>query len=229
MEFTKFIVFTLVSSIEYAAILIFIFTLFRIKYRWYAYHMIFVCVSLSYLSFTMREDQLAALSPFVQLGVLVILMWLLFQIHLGYSVFISFIGYFAYGLLQGFIMLLARVFVNNLEPFTMKMYLVALITSSVAIVISYYIKRKNWGYSFVPNSDELEISSMKKKELFTLLLVLLFLLFGVGIVYYAYYFTVEHGSAISFISAIIVLIVETSLLIYAANKKEKVKVGANDD
>lgn len=224
MEFVKFLVFTLFSSVEYAAILIFTFSLFKIQFGWFKYHMAFVCVSLSYVSFTMREDQLGFVSPFVQLALLILFMWLLFQIHLGYAAFITTVGYISYGLMQAIIILPAKIIFNELEPFTSKMYFVALITSSVFFLISYIVRRKNWGYSFVPFSDRLEMSIKRGNLLF--LLVILFLLIGVGI---AYYFTVTIKTTLSFLIAFIaLLLIEVVILITFSNKKEREEVEGDD-
>src|SRR5690606_38096563 len=115
-----------------------------------------------------------------------------------------------------------------LQALTKNMYMVALLTSFVIYGVSYLIKKNNKGFSFVPDTDEHLHLSIRKKESIILILVVILLSIGVGIVYYSYHFTIEKGNWISFLTATVVLLIETVLLVHIANKKERVEVGSND-
>jgi|GEM_PF-3284667 len=78
----RLLLFTLTSSVSYVGMLLIIFSLFRIQHRYYIPHMVFVCVTMSYISFTTREASLALYSPLIQMGFLIILLWLLFRLGL---------------------------------------------------------------------------------------------------------------------------------------------------
>lgn len=220
MEFVRFLLFTLISSVEYIALIVFAFTLFRINPRWYKPQILFVCVSLSYVSFTMRGDDLAVITPFVQLAVLIVLLWLMFHIHPGYAALVAVIGYFAYGLLQGALLLVLGLFGVHLQAMTMSMYGVALLSSAIMFGVSYGLKRGNRGFSFVPVSDEVQKRSTDSK-LILLILIIVFLIIGIGI---SYYFTLAVGSSLTFLIIFLLLLVcEVTILVsysYYQDKKD---------
>lgn len=228
MLFLKYFLFTIISSVEYIAIIVFSLVLFRINPSWYKPQILFVCVSLSYLSFTMRGDDLTHITPFVQLLALILMLWLMFHIHPGYAALLGTIGYLAYGLLQGALLLIAGFFIEQIEPYTLSMYSIALLTSSIAFLGSFYIRKSNKGYSFVPHSDEVRISQMRRGTKLKFLLVGLFLLVGVAFVFWTYYFTLSLGTWTTFLLVILLLCVEVAVLVYMSNKWEQ-REGDNDD
>ena len=221
MEFVRFLLFTLISSVEYIALIIFAFTLFRINPRWYKPQMLFVCVSLSYVSFTMRGDDLAFITPFIQLAVLIVLLWLMFQIHPGYAALVAVIGYFAYGLLQGALLLVLGLFGVHLQAMTLRMYGVALLTSLIMFGVSYMLKRRNRGFSFVPHSDEVNFGKYSKRDKMLMSVVVVLLILGTGIVFCAYYFTLLLGTWLTFLLALCVLFIEVCILFYYSRKREE--------
>lgn len=220
MSITNFLVFTIVSSVEYVAIFALMFSLFRIDYRGYMPHIIFVCISLSYLSFTIREDSLAFYAPFIQMLSLITLMWLLFRIQIFYASIISVIGYFLYGIIQLTIYSIASMFRPDIKQFTVEMQIVALISGLIAFFLSNIVYRKNWGFSFVPHSEDRRVNYRQKENM---LLLFALLLSFIGLMS-TYSFTVILDTPTSFISTLVFLILSVAILIYVSRKKDESEV-----
>ncbi|WP_213413971.1 hypothetical protein [Xylanibacillus composti] len=114
----RLVLFTLTSSVSYIAILLIIFSLFRIQYRWYIPQMLFVCVSLSYISFTTREASLALYSPFIQIGFLIVLLWLLFRFHPFHALIMGVTGSICFGAIDVAVGLLFALAGYGVEQFS---------------------------------------------------------------------------------------------------------------
>lgn len=225
MDLLSFAVFTIISSIEYVAIVVFSFLLFRIQPLWYKMQIAFVCLALSYLSYTMRVLDFTYMTPFVQLAVLIIILWLMFQIHPGYAALIGIVGYFAYGFLQGLILFLVSFFIEDLQAMSFAMYVVAICSSLVTFGIGYIIKRKNWGFSFVPHSDTVRFTAKKQGAIILSLLVAILF---VGVVV-SYYLTITIGGSVLFLVAFIsLLLLELAILLIYSHYRETKEVAGHD-
>ena len=166
---SDFLLFTFISSIEYAAIIMFVFALFRIRFRWYDPKLLFMYVSMSYVSLTLRlYDYYAFYASLSQLLLLFVLMWLLLQFHIFYAAIMAVAGYVAFALLQS-----AIVFVSNasgmlaLDALTLlsaQSYTVSLLTGTALGVIGYAIRRGNKGFAFVPHSDAVKVDYSRRQN-----------------------------------------------------------------
>lgn len=218
MDWAFFMLFTFVSSIEYTTAFIFIFTLFRMDMKGFKYHVLFVCVSLSYLSYNLREDGLTSISPFIQTVVIILFMWLLFRIHLGYAIFISLVGFFGFGLLQALTILGILSLGFQFVPFTFSGYVASAVPCGIMLLLSYLIKRRNRGYTFIPHQERFTFTEIKHANWFWLTTVVL-LMVGIGV---SYNFTLNESSTLSFLIAfVLLLLLEVVVLITFSNKKEK--------
>lgn len=221
MNFWEFLLFTLQSSVEYTAMLIFVFCLFRINFSYYKYHVAFVCLSLSYISYTMRVDGLSTITPLVQLTVLVLFLWLLFQIQIFYAAILAVTGYFSYAVIQTIIVFVLHltniIEMSDLEPLKFANTLVALSSGLVTLLLSMLIKRKNWGFAFVPHNPDQKINLLKRENITFLIIVIS----SIIMTSLAYYFSLVVKSSFSILIALLVLIFLVTLLLYFAMRKDR--------
>ena len=176
-EIRDYMIFTFVSSFEYIAAIVFIFSIFRIRFRWYDPRIFFICVAMSYASYTMRVlEQSDVLAGIVQLLLMIVLIWLLLQFHIFYAAIMSVTSYLVYGLLQTTLIMISDQ-LNVIPIVDMKMlswqnHTIASITAIITLLISYWIRKRNWGFSFVPDGDRIKVNYLKIGKLIILILSL---------------------------------------------------------
>jgi hypothetical protein len=224
-----YIIFTFFSSIEYIAALVFIFTVFRIRFRWYDPRIFFICVSMSYASYTMRmQEESDILAGIVQLLLMIVFIWLLLQFHIFYAAIMSVTTYFAYGLIQTLIIIVCHelklIRIEEMQLLSWQNHTIASITATVSLLISYWIRRRNWGFSFVPDGDRIRVNYLKKENLFLLLIIVAAIITS-GFMYYLV-FTFENAHF--FIILNIVFFIALSYYSYIMYKKDR-KEANNDD
>lgn len=167
---SDFLLFTFVSSVEYAALMLFVFALFRIRFRWYDPKLLFMYVSMSYVSLTLRlYDSFAFYASLSQLLLLFVLMWLLLQFHMFYAAIMAVAGYVTFALLQSAIVYAVNaagmLALDELTLLSAQSYGVSLLTGVALGAVGYAIRRSNKGFSFVPHSDAVKIDYSRKHNL----------------------------------------------------------------
>jgi len=220
MNLWDFIYFTLRSSLEYIAIIALMFTLFKIEYKHMKYQIGFVCLILSYVSYTTRLEGLTSISPMVQLVLLILFVWLLFQIQVFYAALISIVGYHVYGGIQSILAIimefLGALSLDNPNLMALPFTILAVLSSVSVLLISYIIKKNNWGFTFVPHSPHRKVKLGKDKNR----VVLIVILFGIVLFGISYYFTYVRNLPELVYLLTIVNIVISILVIYYAIRKE---------
>ncbi|GIQ71169.1 hypothetical protein DUZ99_11970 [Xylanibacillus composti] len=144
----EFAIFTMASSFGYVGTLMLMFSIFKIEYRWYIPQMVFICIFLSYISFTMRMASLTLYAPTVQVITLIVIMWLLFRFQLLHAAIITVTGYIlsaAVDFVWGYLFLLGGY---KIEPFSTVMYTGAVLAGSSNILLASWIHKRRWGFSF---------------------------------------------------------------------------------
>lgn len=217
MSITKFLVFTIVSSVEYVAIFTLMFSLFRIRFHGYKPHLVLVCLSLSYLSFTLRQDSLTLYAPFVQILLLIVLMWLLFRFQVFYAAIMTVFGYLGYSFVQLTVYYISTHLIPDAGLFRLEVYSVAIISAFVTYFISVIIRRKNWGFSFVPHNEEGSVN-YRQRENVQLLVAMILSIIGFIV---TYSFALTLNTTFSFIITLAFLILSVTILIYISHKKEE--------
>lgn len=203
--------FTIVSIIEYFAIMILTFAIFRIQFSHLKYQILFIALALTFVSYTLRSDDLLTLNLFVQPILIFLFIWMIFKIHPYYALIMSGVGYFSYGLIQAVLML---TFNSGLH---WPIKIVAICSAAVTILLSFLLRRKNMGWAFVPTSEYL-MEKIKKQELIVFITTIIFSIVAVAI---AITFTMIETDPLYLFIAIIVLALSVSILFYLSNRKEK--------
>ncbi len=212
----KLLVFTILSSIQYISIILAGFSLFRINFKWFKPQIAFVCIALSYVSFTMRIESFALYSPIIQLIILIVSMWLLFRIQIFYAAIVSITGYLVFIILDSATYYIALTITNELRLFTIQMYIVALISGVLTMIVSMLIYRKNWGFSFVPLNEDSYVN-YRQKENFLLLFVMI--VSAIGLIF-VFYFFITFNTIVSFLGTLAFLISAFSILLFLLHRKE---------
>lgn len=177
MDWMNFAIFTMISSIEYVAGLVFIAALFRFRYFMrMKMHILMVCILLSYISYTTRTVYgLAIESTLIQVGLMTLFIWLLFRVQINYSLLMALTGHVAYGAIQFlliFIFTYSGIFsLNDLEALKWPSHILPITTSAIFFVISGLIIKKNWGFSFVPDRTDENYGLNNRKNTLILLAV----------------------------------------------------------
>lgn len=155
MESFLFFIF---SSLEYFSIIALMFALFRFPLNEMVPHTVFICLLLSFVSFTLRREGYPEYGPTIQILIFVICIWLLYRIHWFYAFLMGVAGYQAYVLLQMFIVIIASHFnliqfegyTSYLTPSGMTIFITSLV---LTFIIRHLMIMLGWGFISI-GSDE---------------------------------------------------------------------------
>lgn len=81
------------SLLDYFAMIALMFALFRIRFKGMIPQTIFICIFLTYFSYTLHNVGVAGQAPVINAIVFVLCIWLVYRIHWFYSALIGVIGY----------------------------------------------------------------------------------------------------------------------------------------
>ncbi len=213
----NYLIFILVSCVEYLGIFALMFSAFKINYRWYIAEMLFVCISLSCVSLVMRENELTMYTAFTQMLLWVLISWLLFRFNLLHAAVITVVGYLSYAVIQYFIGWVMLLFIPSLEHMSLMMSVLALSSALIAFVVAYYVRLRNWGFSFVPAEQPSRVKYRDKDNLYLLIAISLAMLcFFVTFVMFISY---NNNTQVILITLLTVF-VNLAILIYLSTKME---------
>src|SRR5690625_1713853 len=217
----EFVLFTFFSSFEYVAIIMIAFAIYRIRFKNIAFHLLFISLSLSYVSFTMRDHVgIESFAPIIQIMVLFLFIWLMFRIQVFYALLITVTGYFSLVIDQGLLIVLLDflgvIIFEQVAPSTMIGYYIQMLTAAVLIVLSSIVEKFNWGFDFVPHSEFAKVRMRHENTIILSIILVAFLIFLVT------YSLVMYNKLINGFQIIVMTnIVALALLIYFARKKDK--------
>jgi hypothetical protein len=155
----RLILFLSTSMIEWFAILSLIFLMFRFPIRGYIVHIIFTSLIISQLSFLLHDViHVKSIAPIIQLFVLILFLWLMFRVHIIYSLIMATIGYISIIVIQTILPLV----IQWLNIFTIQelieshnlQYILSIIFSFITGCICLVFSRYGIGFSFVPDSEK---------------------------------------------------------------------------
>ncbi|WP_213413958.1 hypothetical protein [Xylanibacillus composti] len=112
------------------------------------------------------------------------------------------------------------LFSPQIDQFSLEMYLVAFFSGSIAIGIALFIRRKNYGFSYVPHDEDAAVNYKEKENLMLLFVAILSVISFAG----TYFFTAQFGNSTSFLIVSLLLFLSSSILISISRKKERKEV-----
>jgi hypothetical protein len=168
----NFYIFMIASFFEWLAMTILMFSLFRFSLKDYIPQTVFLCLIMSYLSYTLRIDGFTEYIGSIQMVIYVICIWVLFRVHYFYGVFVGISAYHAYLLIQTLVFWLVSTLgigdINDLVPLRPIYLLTLFLSVSIPILLSIIMQRTRWGFTFVPTEEKVRVSLRKKQNLIML-------------------------------------------------------------
>lgn len=151
--------FLFISSLEWFALIVLTFAMFKFLFRGYWGQIIFTSFMLSLFSYLVFvEWELNLYGPLIQLPVVFLYFWLMYRVHYFYAGLMVVNGYLAYGLLQATLFYSLQIMGVEVEPNTLLSYSVQILTALIAVFIASRITKNNVGFSFVPDTDRIKVS-----------------------------------------------------------------------
>lgn len=158
----EMLIFLVMSSIEFCAMITLMFAIFRFSFSGYWIHTAFICVLLSYISFTMREMSFGEYAPVIQMIFFVLCIHLLYRVHWFYALIMGVVGYLSYLAIQMLVFtllsLLQVVKWVNMDYYNTNGSMVAIGSIFISFISSIYLRKKGYGYTFVPTSEYIRLS-----------------------------------------------------------------------
>jgi hypothetical protein len=131
------------------------FRLFKVEI--YMFSILFASVIASFISFSLREIYgYATLDIIVQLLLTFLFIWQLFRVHVFYSALMSVTGFITLLVIQTGLFFVVNTFgfmQDTPTPNALSTHLLQLLSASIAFLISYFIRKKKLGFTFVPHSN----------------------------------------------------------------------------
>lgn len=209
MEVMRFLLF---SSLEWLALFILTFAMFKFPYRGFWGQLILCSFLLSLLSYVLFDVlNMRPIAPAFQLPLVILCTWQIFRVHLFYAAIVTTYGYVAYSFLQSLYILVWKISGFTFEE-TLALpngYYLQYLTILSALIIGWVIYKRRLGFTFVPDFEHVRVE-FRGINLWLLVLVIL------GNLQVASYSLIAQRSVETvFLSGVVLLV-----LLYFARKKE---------
>lgn len=205
------VIFLFFSMLEWFALILLTFALFRLEIRDHTGQLIFASFLLSLFSYMLFiVFDLTLFATLIQPIVVFFFFWLLFKIPVFYAGLLVVNGYLAYSLVTSLIYLSIDYLDVEIYPGTPTSYLIQLIAGTIVFILTWIIYKLRFGYSFVQYGKDTIISGINRK---------LLQLTTLGYVALASYNILYFGASKPFL-VLISVVVAFALLQYWTLKKE---------
>ncbi|GIQ71172.1 hypothetical protein DUZ99_11955 [Xylanibacillus composti] len=211
-----YLYFTLMVGLEYAAAMILMFSVFKFNHRGQYMKISSICVLMSQISYALCVLGWLEVIPVAAVIVWTLCMWLLFRLRLAHALIVTVCTYLAFALIQGSLILTHMLLIERGVLSGPIMDLISLSSASLALWASYYVRIRNWGFTFVPEGGDLAAPGRDHNNM-RFLLVLVMAMTGFVI---AYAFTILYENIESFLAAVLLLLPTIGMLLYLLWVKE---------
>jgi hypothetical protein len=165
------IIFLFFSMLEWFALILLTFALFRLEIRDHIGQLIFASFLLSLFSYMLFIVlDLTLFATLIQPIVVFLVFWLLLKIPVFYAGLLVVNGYLAYVLVTSFIYLSIDYLGVETYPGTPISYITQLITGIIVFILTWIIHKLRLGYSFVQYGKDTKVSGINRKLLLLTLL-----------------------------------------------------------
>ncbi|WP_019007779.1 hypothetical protein [Cohnella laeviribosi] len=162
MDGLDVLAFIFFSALEWLALIVLTFAIFKFPLRGYWGRLLFSALMLSFLSYLILVTlNLALYGSFIQLPIVFIYFWQLFRIPVFYAGLMVVNGYVLYTLLQAAILFVFQNAGIMVMPNVPTAFVVQTITACVAFFMAWLLVRKNMGFTFVPDTDRAKVKWTK--------------------------------------------------------------------
>ncbi|AIQ29294.1 hypothetical protein P40081_14865 [Paenibacillus sp. FSL P4-0081] len=195
------------STIETLALYYLIMSLFRFKWKWYLWQVLFVILLNNLQSYLLRNELgMANISPLILILIFILFFSAVVRMPLILSIIATISGYVIFAVIQTIIVLLVFGSISDIYASVGNGYFLQLLTSAVVFFIFSYAYRKGKGFTF--DLDKLRL------KLEDILLSVLILGFVIGISVLLYYNDI-------LLNAVIFVIMSVFLLYYSTRKEKE--------
>ncbi|MEF3306350.1 hypothetical protein [Paenibacillus sp. GYB003] len=154
--------FLLVSMLEWFALIVLSFTMFRIEIVGNRGQIGFTSFLLSLLSYILIVSLgLVTMATLVQPPVVFLFYWQMFRIPVFYAGLVMTNGYLAYILLTTVVFGVLQQFLPDIMPDTTVGFVAQIATACTALIVSRLIDRYRLGYTFVPHGNRVSVRFTK--------------------------------------------------------------------
>lgn len=207
------LIFLFFSSIEWLALLLLMFAMFKFQLRGYWGQIILTSLAMSLLShLVFKELDQRILATILQPPFLMLFLWQMFRVHIFYAGLMTIYGYLAYMIIQVSCMYTLDLLGIPLEliPNTLPTYLFQLGSIAATLLVFYVLHRRRIGYTFVPDNINvpLRMKGLNSK-------ILVFMLIGYSIL--TSFNFIPYPTSLFFVIGASAVI---GVLLYFAQRKE---------
>lgn len=194
------------STIETLALYYLIMSLFRFKWKWYLWQVLFVILLNNLQSYLLRNELgMANISPLILILIFILFFSAVVRMPLILSIIATISGYVIFAVIQTIIVLLVFGSISDIYASVGNGYFLQLLTSAVVFFIFSYAYRKGKGFTF--DLDKLRL------KLEDILLSVLILGFVIGISVLLYYNDILLNA--------VIFVIMSAFLLYYSTRKEK--------
>lgn len=195
------------STIETLSLYYLIMSLFRFKWKWYLWQVLFVILLNNLQSYLLRNELgMANISPLILILIFILFFSAVVRMPLILSIIATISGYVIFAVIQTIIVLLVFGSISDIYANVGNGYFLQVLTSAVVFFIFSYAYRKGKGFTF--DLDKLRL------KLEDIILSVLILGFVIGISILLYYNDI-------LLNAVIFMIMSAFLLYYSTRKEKE--------
>lgn len=159
MNVHEALTFIFFSAIEWLALIVMTFAIFKFQLPGYWGRLLLSSFMLSLLSYmVLVELDMSLYGMFIQVPFVFFHFWQVFRIPMFYAALMVINGYVWYTLIQAVVLFIFQLAGNQIMPNIQPAFVIQSITAVMVFLIAWLLIRTNWGFTFVPDTDRVKIS-----------------------------------------------------------------------
>jgi hypothetical protein len=163
MDVQDVLLFLFFSSLEWLALIVLTFAIFKFQLPGYWGRLLLSSFMLSLLSHTILITlDLVAYGPLIQMPILFFYFWQIFRIPIFYAGLMVVNGYLLYSLIQAVILVVYQIIGFTIAPNEPTAFIAQTITAGITFLMAWLLIRTNWGFTFVPDTDRVKMQWNKR-------------------------------------------------------------------
>lgn len=168
------------STIEAFSLYYLIMCLFRFKWKWYVWQVLFFILAMNLQSYFLRNDlSMANVAPIISIILFTIFFTSIVKLPLIFSILVTIAGYAIFAVTQTSIVLMFFGSIVAIDTSVANGYLLQLISSAVLIIGAYFLYHMGKGFNF-----EFEKLRFKSEDVVLTVIIIGFLLGISTLLYY---------------------------------------------
>lgn len=151
--------FLLFSSMEWLALLVLTFAMFKFPIPGHRGQLLFTSFLLSLVSYLVFVIfKLYLYGPLIQLPIVFLFFRLYFRVHVFYAGLMVVNGYLSYVLIQDVIAYLFDLSGADLKPDTQLAFIIQAITAVMVFAVAGWVRKENAGFTFIPEANRMKLT-----------------------------------------------------------------------